>query len=208
MSQPPAFDRERDVQIEDVTPVFQGYFRVDRYRLRHRRYDGTWTGPITREVFERGHAAGVLPYDPRRDEVVLIEQFRIGPYARGDAPWQVEIVAGIIGAGETAPEVARREAVEEAGCTITDLEPVAAYYMSPGAVSEHMTLFCGRTDTRGVGGVHGLAEEDEDIRVTVLPFAAALARARDGSIANSPALIALLWLALERDRLRARWNAP
>lgn len=208
MTQPPAFDRARDVQIEEVTPVFQGYFRVDRYRLRHRRYDGTWTRPITREVFERGHAAGVLPYDPQRDEVVLIEQFRIGPYARGDAPWQVEIVAGIIGAGETAPDVARREAIEEAGCTVTDLEPVAAYYMSPGAVSEHMTLYCGRADTRGVGGVHGLAEEDEDIRVTVLPFADALARARDGTIANSPALIALLWLALERDRLRARWGTP
>lgn len=201
----PLFDRDRDVELNAVEPVFQGYFRVDRYRLRHRRFDGTWSDPITREVFERGHAAGVLPYDPQRDEVVLIEQFRIGPYARGDHPWQVETVAGIIHEGESAAEVARREALEEAGCRVADLEPIAAYYMSPGAVSEHMTLYCGRTRTEGLGGVHGLREEDEDIRACVLPFEAALERVRSGAIANSPALIALLWLALERDRLRAQW---
>lgn len=206
MSAPARFHPATDVQLLDRTTVFQGYFRVDRYQLRHRRYDGAFSRPITREVFERGHAAAVLPYDPAADAVVLIEQFRIGPYARGDYPWQVETIAGIMKDGETAPDVARREALEEAGCTVTTLEPVASYYMSPGAVSEHMTLYCGRTDAAGLGGVHGLAEEDEDIRVSVVPLADALARVRAQAIGNSPALIALLWLALERDRLRATWR--
>ena len=206
MPDPARFDIATDVQLLERSTVFQGYFRVDRYRLRHRRYDGSLGRPISREVFERGHAAAVLPYDPLTDAVVLIEQFRIGPYARGDYPWQVETIAGIIHDGETAPEVARREALEEAACTVTALEPVARYYMSPGAVSEHMTLYCGRTEAAGLGGVHGLAEEDEDIRVCVMPFADALARARAQAIGNSPALIALLWLALERERLRALWR--
>lgn len=200
------FDRTRDVQPVAVETVFTGHFRVDRHTLSHRRYDGTWTSRITREVFERGHAAAVLPYDPMRDNVVLIEQFRIGPYARGDAPWQLEIIAGIIQPGETPQQVAHREAQEEAGCTLRDLVPVAAYYMSPGAVSEHLTLYVGHADTEHVGGTHGLIEEDEDIRVLVLPFARALEAVYAGDIANSPALVALLWLALERPKLQARWG--
>jgi ADP-ribose pyrophosphatase len=200
------FDRDRDVALESRETAYQGYFRVDRYRLRHRRFDGTWSRTLTREVFERGHAAGVLPYDPERDVVVLIEQFRMGPYAHGGSPWQVEVIAGIIHAGETAEQVARREALEEAGCTLGVCERIAGFYMSPGAVSEHLTLYCARADTTGVGGVHGLPEEDEDIRVRVLPLDQALAWADAGRIQNSPALIGLLWLARARRRLRTAWR--
>ncbi|MDD3650524.1 NUDIX domain-containing protein [Immundisolibacter sp.] len=198
------FDPQRDVEILARETVFQGYFRVDRYTLRHRLFRGGWSRPIQRELFERGHAAAVLPYDPERDRVLLIEQFRIGPYAHGGAPWQIEIVAGILHEGESPAELARREALEEAGCVLTsELLPVAAYYMSPGAVSEHMTLFCALTDLADAGGIHGLDHEDEDIRVHVPTFDEAMAWLAAGRIQNSPAIIALQWLALNRPRLRA-----
>lgn len=198
------FDPQRDVEILARETVFQGYFRVDRYTLRHRLFRGGWSRPIQRVLFERGHAAAVLPYDPERDRVLLIEQFRIGPYAHGGAPWQIEIVAGILHEGESPAELARREALEEAGCVLTsELLPVAAYYMSPGAVSEHMTLFCALTDLADAGGIHGLDHEGEDIRVHVPTFDEAMAWLAAGRIQNSPAIIALQWLALNRPRLRA-----
>ncbi|MEQ8695449.1 MAG: NUDIX domain-containing protein, partial [Bauldia litoralis] len=104
-----------DVDILEKTTPYKGRFQIDRYRLRYHRFDGAWSEPVLREVFERGHAAAVLPYDPVRDEVVLIEQFRPGPLAAGEAsPWLIEIVAGIIDPGETPEEVVRREADEEA----------------------------------------------------------------------------------------------
>ncbi len=194
-----------DVEILAHETCFQGYFRIDRYRLRHRLHDGGWSGEMTRELFERGHAVAVLPYDPAADAVVLIEQFRIGAYAAGFAPWLIEIVAGIIDPGETAEAVARREAQEEAGCVLRELVPVHRYLSSPGGMSESVALFCGRVDSSGVGGVHGLADEHEDIRVEVVPWAEARRRLDDGEIRNSVTIIALQWLALHRDALRRRW---
>ena len=198
------FDPRHDVVVTARETVFQGYFRVDRYTLRHRLFGGGWSRDFQRELFERGHAAAVLPYDPKRDSVLLIEQFRIGPYAHGGSPWQIEIVAGILHPDESPAELARREAREEAGCELSaELLPVAAYYMSPGAVSEHMTLFCALADLGAAGGIHGLDHEDEDIRVHVLDFDTAMDWLAAGRIQNSPAIIALQWLALHRPRLRA-----
>jgi ADP-ribose pyrophosphatase len=194
-----------DFELIGKSTVFQGYFRIDRYRFRHRLFAGGWSGEIRREVFERGHAVVVLPYDPERDAVVMIEQFRIGAAAAGLPMWQLEFVAGIIDAGETPEEVARREAREEAGCEILDLLPVCRYLVSPGGTSESVRLFCARVDSRGLGGIHGLLHEHEDIRVDVVPFAEARARLEGGRIGNAPTLIALQWLLLNRDELRARW---
>lgn len=198
-------DPDDRVRIVERSTPFQGYFRIDRYRLRHRRFDGGWSDEIQREVFERGHAAAVLPYDPARDTVVLIEQFRIGAYAAGLEPWLIEIVAGIIEPGEAAAEVVRREAREEAGCEIQALEPIGSFIMSPGGASETLSLFCGRVESAGAGGLHGLAEEHEDIRAIVLSSDKAIARLAAGEIANASAAIALQWLALNRERLRATW---
>ena len=195
------------VEIREKTTPFEGYFQVDRYRLRHAKFEGGWTAEQQREVFERGHAAAVLPYDPVRDCVVLIEQFRIGAYAAGLEPWLIEVVAGIIGAGEAPEEVVRREAIEEAGCTIEALEPIGTLLMTPGASSETLALYCGRADSRGLGGVHGLDHEGEDIRVLVTPAEEALAMLTSGRIVNAQAMLALQWLALNRERLRARWTA-
>ncbi len=197
----------QDVEIIEKTTPYQGYFQVDVYRLRHRKFDGGWTQPLTRELFERGHATAVLLYDPERDAVVLVEQFRIGAHAAGFDPWLVEVVAGIIEAGEDPADVARREAVEEAGRVITDLEQIGTFFPSPGGSSETLVRYCGRVDSRGAGGVHGLDHEGEDIRVVVLPPDEALARVMATKGANANAVIALLWLALNRESLRARWLA-
>lgn len=198
-------DADRKVDLIEKRTVFDGYFRIDRFRIRHSLHNGGMSEPLDREVFERGHVAAVLPVDPVRDEVVLIEQFRIGPYAAGWHPWLLEGVAGIIGDGETAEDVARREAMEEAGCEITDLVPVIRYLSSPGACTETVDLFCGRVDAGRAGGVHGLDEEGEDIRVVVYSLEAALALLEAGKIVNGKTIIALQWLALNYDRLKDRW---
>jgi len=208
MIKPTTLGRD-DVELLDHDTVFQGYFHMDRYRLRHRKYDGDWSRPITREVLERGHAAAVLPYDPVTDRVLLIEQFRAGAYAHGADPWQIEIVAGIIDAGETGPEVARREALEEAGCELGDpLLPVMNYYMSPGAVSEFMEVYCAPFDSKGLGDgdTFGLDDEDEDIRVLLLPLQQAVMLMGSGQIRNSPAIIALQWLQLHRAKIRKQFS--
>jgi ADP-ribose pyrophosphatase len=194
------------VEIIEKRTAFRGYFQIDAYRLRHRTFDGGWTREISREVFERGHAAAVLLYDPDRDAVVLVEQFRAGAHAAGLEPWLVETVAGIIEPGEEAAEVVRREALEEAGCEVEDLEAVGTFILSPGGSSETMVLFCGRVDSRGAGGVHGLDHEDEDIRALVLPSDEAFDRLRAGEFVNATTVLALQWLALNRERLRAAWR--
>ncbi|MDJ0972712.1 MAG: NUDIX domain-containing protein [Kiloniellales bacterium] len=195
-----------DVRVLACDTVFQGYFRIDRYRLQHRRHDGGWTEELTREVFERGHAVGVLPYDPLRDEVVLIEQFRVGAHAAGWAPWQLEVVAGIIDEGETAEDVARRESLEEAGLTLLELAPISDFLVSQGAVSETVRLFCGRVDATGAGGIHGLEHEGEDIKVVVVPFAELPALLAESKVTNATGLVALQWLLLNRDALRGHWS--
>lgn len=194
------------VEIFEKAELYSGYAKVFRYRFRHRLFAGGWSAEIGREVFERGHAVAVLPYDPDADAVVLIEQFRIGAWAAGFAPWQVEIVAGIVEEGEAVEEVARREAEEEAGAAIGALIPICRYLVSPGVASEAVALFCGRVDSRGLGGIHGLAEENEDIRVEVVPWAKALAQLEEGSITNAVAIVGLQWLALNRERVRQAWS--
>jgi ADP-ribose pyrophosphatase len=194
------------VEIIDKQTPFRGYFRVEAYRLRHRTFEGGWTREISREVFERGHAAAALLYDPERDAVVLIEQFRAGAYAAGLEPWLIETVAGIIEPGEEAAEVVRREAMEEAGCEIGTMEPIGKFILSPGGSSETIALFCGRVASADAGGIHGLDHEDEDIRPLVLSTDEALARLAGGGIVNATTAIALQWLGLNRERLRAEWR--
>jgi ADP-ribose pyrophosphatase len=196
------------VEILDRTVVFDGHFRMVRYRLRHWQFAGGFGPELVREVFVRGHAAAVLPYDPIRDEVVLIEQFRAGAVETPCDPWLLETVAGIIEDGESAEEVARREALEEAGLEVLDLAKVCSCFMSPGGSSEIVHVFVGRVDAAGAGGIFGLKGEGEDIKVHVLPFAQALALLDDGSLRVAHTLLAMQWLARHHEALRARWNEP
>lgn len=194
-----------DYEILERQECYRGFFRMERYRLRHRLYDGRMSGVVERELFERGHAAAVLLYDPRRDEVVLQEQFRIGALEAAGGPWLLEIVAGMIEPGESAEEVVRREAQEEAGCHVEALEYICDYLVSPGGTSERISLYCGRVDARGVGGIHGLDHEDEDIRVEVVPFATAWEWLLHGEVNSASPIIALQWLKMHRARLQGLW---
>ncbi len=193
-------------ELVDHEVAFQGHFRVGRYRFRHGLYQGGQSGIVRREVFERGTAAAVLPYDPRRDEVVLIRQFRAGAYVAGRHPWLWEIVAGIIEPGESPETLVRREAVEEASLELREVIPVHDVIVSPGACSEGCVIFVGHVDSSAAGGIHGLATEDENILVKALSFTEARTMLEHGEIENSVAVIALQWLALHRDVVRARWR--
>ncbi len=201
-------DSDPDVEIVTRELGYQGYTRVERFRLRVRRFDGSWSGEMRREVVNRGNAVAVLPYDPRRDEVILIEQFRLPQHVVGYPGWPLEIVGGIVEAGETFEEVARREAAEEAGVTIRRLEKLYHCFTSPGILSEQVTIYCGEVDTTGASGVYGLPDEHEEIKVHVHSAEAAIARLDAGQLDNAIVIIALSWLARNRDALRRRWTTP
>ena len=196
---------ETDVDIVQKERCFQGFFRMERYTIRHRLFNGDWSQPIIRELLERGHAAAVLPYDPIKDQVVLIEQFRVGAMSVSSGPWLLEIVAGIIEGNELPEEVVKREAVEEAGCDILDLVPLYDYLVSPGGTTERIALFCGKVDSTHIGGIYGKMEEGEDIKVHVMPLDSAIALLNSGKIISASAIIALQWLALNRNHLRKNW---
>ena len=189
-------------KLESHRTLFEKYFKLDEYSISHELFAGGNSPVFTREIFERGVVVAVLPYDPRRGKVVLIEQFRAGAIDDADGPWLVECVAGVIDAGESEQQVALRECVEEAGCNIERLETISNYYVSPGGTSEHCSLFCGIVDSEGVGGIHGLPHEHEDIRVMVIDAEQAYAWVRVGRIRSSATIIALLWLELNESRLR------
>jgi ADP-ribose pyrophosphatase len=195
-----------EIEILEKTTVFQGYFRVDAYELRHGRFDGGWTGVMRREVFERGHAAAVLPYDPDLGAFVMCQQFRVGAYAAGMEPWQLEIVAGIIEEGETPEEVSFREAEEEAGRTVTELWPIQRYLATPGGSSESIYLYLGRVSAEGAGGIYGLPGEHEHIRVSVMTEAELREAMDAGKLTNAATLLAAQWFFLNRDRVLAKWK--
>ncbi|MDO6443893.1 MULTISPECIES: NUDIX domain-containing protein [unclassified Marinobacter] len=195
-----------DVKIEKRETVFQGFFRMDKLWLTHPRFDGKSMPEFTRELFIRGDATCVLPYDPGRDEVVLLEQFRLGALGRDQSPWLLELVAGMNENGESSEEVAQREGQEEAGLTFSKLEKICDYLVSPGGSTEMIYLYCGQVSTEAAGGLYGLEHEHEDIRAHVVSADDAIAMISDGRINNAAAIIAIQWLQLNRDRLRAGWQ--
>ncbi|WP_339515862.1 NUDIX domain-containing protein [Pseudomonas sp. RL_15y_Pfl2_60] len=194
------------VEIVEREACFRGFYSLDRLHLRHRQFSGEMGPLLNREVFLRHDAVCVLPYDPQRDTVVLIEQFRVGAMHKSDNPWLLELVAGLIDKDEGPETVAHREAMEEAGLKLGALWPITQYYPSPGGSNERVHLFVGRCDSEGVGGVFGLAEEGEDIQVHVWPFEDALDAVKDGRIDNAASIIALQWLALNRAEVRGLWQ--
>ncbi len=193
---------DKQFEIINKETVYQGFFRLEKYRLKHTLFQGGWSHDIVRELFRRGDCVAVLLYDPVRDEVVLIEQFRIGAVLRKKQAWLLEIVAGAVESGETAAEVARREAEEEAGCTIQELRLIHEFYTSPGGASEWLSLFYGRIDSRNVGGIFGLDDEDENIRVSAVKFERAYQMMAQGEIDSAIPIIALQWLYIHRHTLR------
>lgn len=194
-----------DVAVQSRETPYAKFFAVEDWTVGWRQFDGSMGAPAARAVFVMADAVTVLPYDPRRDRVLLVEQFRTGPIARGDrAAWQLEAIAGRIDPGETPEEAARREAQEEAGLALADLLPVAQYYPSPGAITEYLYSYVALTDLPdGCTGVFGVADEAEDIRTHLIPFARMMDLVASGEIANAPLILTALWLQRERARLRA-----
>jgi ADP-ribose pyrophosphatase len=196
-----------EIRISATESLYRGHFRLTLYRFRQPLHAGGWSKILSREVYDRGMAVAVLLYDPDRDAVVLVEQFRLPARLGGVSGWQVEIVAGLVDhAHESEIEVARRETSEEAGIILDgELIPVHRVLTSPGGSTELVALYCARVDSRRASGIHGLAAEGEDIKVLVKSFREAMAMLRAGAILNVTCIIALYWLAANRARLKRRW---
>jgi ADP-ribose pyrophosphatase len=197
-----------DVEIVDATNIFERYLRIDTFRFRHRLFSGEWSAVRSYDVLRRGRAVAIVLYDPDCDSVVLVEQFRLPALLAGSSPWQLEAAAGMIDTDETPEAVARRETREETGLTLIS-EPIVIqrYLPSSGGSDESVVLFCGRADSALAGGVHGLAEEHEDIRVVVKPLSEIEEMLDAGAIESGHTLIALYWLLRHRDRLQQLWAA-
>lgn len=197
---------KNDVEIIARETLYSGFFSMELYRFRHRLFNGEMSGEIRREIFERGHAAVLLPFDPVRDEVVLVEQIRIAAYDVSASPWLLEMVAGMIEEGESVEDVARREALEEAGLVVGRTKLVLSYLASPGGTSERLSIMVGEVDATTAEGIHGLADENEDIRVHVVSREQAYQWVEEGKIDNAASVIALQWLQLHYQTLRNEWK--
>lgn len=194
-----------DVDILSKQSLYHGFFNMTKITFRHKLFNGGWSENIDRELFERGHAVALLPYDPITDKVILIEQVRVGAL-ESDNPWQYEIVAGMIDKDQTSEQVAIREADEEAGIKVSNLEKISSFYPSSGGCTEKLDVFIGFTDASKATGIHGLDDENEDIRVHVFTREEAYALVTSGIIENAASIIALQWLELNISRLRSQWN--
>lgn len=195
-----------DVEILHRETAYKRFFQMDILSLRHRLFAGGMSPPIEREIFVRRPAVAVLPYDTAQDRVVLVEQFRIGALLTDLPAWQLEVIAGLVEPGESAIDVACREAREEAGCTLHRPVEVCRYLTSPGGTSEVVTFVCAQVDSRDVADIAGLHDEHEDIRVHVLSREAAMRKIETGQITNALTIIALQWLALNREQVLEQWQ--
>ena len=192
---------ERRWRIERRETLHDGLCRVERVRYSHALHGGGDSGPIEGELFSRGDVAGVLPFDPVRDEVVLVEQFRIGAMHQRPDPWLVEAIAGRIEPGESPEVAAAREAREEAGLELGEVRLLFRYLASPGVSTDEVFVYLAETDLAGVaGGDFGLAREAEDVRARVVPAEVAIRMLETGEVRNALSVVALQWLALRRAR--------
>ncbi len=203
---------DKDVEIISRSLKHDGFLRIEHLQLRYRLFSGEWSEVFMRELQLKAPAVGVLLFDPDRDALLLVRQFRVGMFSgtvgsgNETLGWPLEIVAGMVDSGEQYEEVALRESQEESNCVPTDLIRICEYYNSPGGSNEKIILFCGRIDSRNAGGVYGLVEEHEDIEVQVRSYADAMALIDTGEINNAMTIIALQWLRLHRQELLNSWN--
>lgn len=197
---------QQNVEIKSTETVYQGFFKINQFSFTHALFQGGQSGVVNREIFERGHAVAVLPYDPIRNQVVLIEQLRIGALATKQSPWLLEVIAGMIDKPEQTSEVAIREAQEEAGLTISKLIPMLDYLSSPGGTTERIHLYLGIVDCETAGGIFGLEEEQEDIKVHVFDYNDAVELLLNGDLDNAATVICMQWLALNKAKLDQELN--
>ena len=196
-----------DVEIDATKTVSARRLKIDTIRFRHRLFSGEWSAERNYDVLRRGGAVAIALYDPDRDNVVLVEQFRLPAFIAGSSPWQLEAAAGLIDTDETPQAVAARETHEETGLALIG-EPILIqrYLPSSGNSDEGVVLFCGRVDSTAAAGVHGLPEEHEDIRVVVKTLAEVETLLDTGAIESGHTLIGLYWLLRHREHLRRVWT--
>lgn len=192
---------ESDLQVLSQKTLYKGFFTMEAYTFKHRLFAGGWSEPITREVFERGDAVVVLPYDPKTDQVVLIEQVRMPALGKSNSPWLLELVAGMIPANESAESVAHKELSEESGLQAKQMNYVNSYLASPGGTSERFFFYWAEVDASLATGLHGLDDEHEDIKLHVVSRAEAFKRVVNGEIDNASTVIGLQWLELNYQNL-------
>ena len=192
---------QEDYRVESKETLFQGFFRITRTVVTHRLFGGGWSAPLKRELFQRGDAVGVLLYDPNNHLIGLVEQFRIGAQRDRFGPWQYEVVAGMIDAGQTASEVALKECHEEAGLAVQELVPICDYLVSAGGTDEKMHLYCGLVDLRDRAGIFGLDTEGEDILLQVWTYDEVMQARSEGLLNSAAVTIALLWLQLNSQKV-------
>ena len=200
----PQFDN-RDINLEEDKLLAQGFYQYRQLTVTHRSFSGEKI-TVKRDLLYKPNAVAVLLYDALEDKVVLIEQFRIGTYDHPRSPWLLELVAGIVEPQESLAEVARRECLEEAGLQIGQLQHIYKFSPSPGGVREYIDLFCASVNAEQALGLHGLAEEGEDIKVHVFDSQLAFSMLQSGQIDNAPAIIGLQWLQLHRGELQKSWR--
>lgn len=196
---------KNDVEQLSVESAYSGFFKLNRYTLKHRLFCGEMSPILHRECFERGHAVAVIAFDPIKDKVVLLEQFRIGAWVHNQDAWMYEVIAGIIEDKQSPEEVAYREAKEEAGCDLLALEHICNYYSSPGGSSETLQLYCAAVNSDGIEGLYGLETEGEDIKAIVVDFSQAMEWLDGGRLNNASTIICLQWLILNHQRLLNKW---
>jgi len=198
---------KKDVVNLTKRVLYKGFFSLLEYRFQYRKFDGSLSNTVSREILERGHAVVLLAYDVKLDQVVLIEQIRIAAIETQKSPWILELIAGMVDhEGESLEEVARREAKEEAGIDIGRCKPIINYLASPGGLTEQLHIFVGETDATKAKGIHGLADENEDIKVHVVTREQAYQWVESGLINNAASIIALQWLQLNYQTLRQAWS--
>ena len=186
--------------------AYKGFFSIEEHRLSYKKFDGSQGEVVTRSALVSSDAVIVLPYDPVSDRVLLVEQFRTGPYVKGDAnPWVLEPIAGLIDVGETPVEAGLREAKEEACLDLKSMELVARSYPSPGISTEFFHQYIGIVPLpESTDVIAGLKTESEDIRSHIFAYKQFSEMISKGSIKVGPAILLGLWLSNHRKKLRAR----
>jgi ADP-ribose pyrophosphatase len=193
---------------ESEETVWAGRFAYQILRFRFRRFDGTLSGLLTWELWRRGRAVAILPYDPWTDRVGLIEQFRLPALAAGLDPLLLECPAGLLEPDEDPDEAARRETAEETGLAPDRFARIGEFLLMQGGCDETVTFTAARCrlPEPGTHGDHGLASEQESTRLVVLTAADAFDAVATNGIRNAPTALALLWLQTRHAALRADWS--
>ena len=195
-----------DVRLKPIENLYSGFFKINLYQFQHALFAGGESEVIRREILERGDAVAVLPYDPVTEQVLLIEQIRIGAIKSKHTPWLLECIAGMTDGSEDYESVVKKEAFEEAGLNLTELEFMLSYLSSPGGTTERLFLYLAHADLSQINtGIYGLDTEGEDIKTHIMHVDEALQRLNSGEIDNAATVISLQWLALNRDKIRKKW---